>query len=336
MNNNMTKSYKYIAELLPGLLFIFLIAWIAKKLEPFLPMLGSVIIALLLGVIFKNIGWVRDGWTKGTTFTLKTLLKVAIVFLGAGLSFQQIVTIGNQSILIIFSAVLVGIITTIIFAKMLDVHENLGLLIAAGTSICGATAISVLKGTIQSKEEHTAYAISVIFFFNILAVFLYPVIGDALQLDPIEFGVWAGAAVHDTSTSVAVGYMYSDESGEVATTVKLVRTLFLIPLIFVIAFYHNKDRSSFSVGGTIKQSFPSFILLFLAFSILNSVGVFNEEVSDTLTFLAKFFIVMVMAAVGLQVNIKQFIGLGFKPLIIGLLASIAVSLTSLMFIKIIL
>ncbi|TLS36749.1 YeiH family protein [Pseudalkalibacillus caeni] len=334
MQNVLTNTYGKIIDNFPrrtwGVLLLIGIAAIAKLLGMLIPLIGSILFAIMIGIGIRNFIGVKQVFEPGLAFTLKKLLKAAIVMLGASLSFAEIMLVGKQSILIMVVAVLMGIMLTIGFGKLLDVNPKLSLMIGIGTSICGATAISCVKGILDSKEEETAYAISTIVFFNLIAFILYPIIGHVIHLTSTQFGIWAGTAVHDTSSAVAVGYVYGDAAGQVATTVKLARTLFLLPVIIILGVMLTKKGEG--TKASLKQAFPWFVIWFLLVSIINSVGLIPETVSASVTDIAKYIILMVMAAVGLQVNIKQLMKLGIKPLLTGLFASVSVAATSLLLI----
>jgi uncharacterized integral membrane protein (TIGR00698 family) len=314
----------------PGLLFILLISLIAKGLGTWFPLVGSLLFAILIGVTLRNTTNLASSWQAGIQFTLKRLLKVAIVFLGVGLSLLEIMKIGQSALWIIFVSVVVGISVTYAVGRLLGINPRLSLLIGIGTSICGATAISAVKGIIGAKENETAYALSTIVFFNLIAFITFPLIGHLLGLSQVSFGIWAGTAVHDTSSAVAVGYSYGDHAGEAATTVKLARTLFLIPVMFLLPFMLKSETPS--EGSTYRKAFPWFVLMFLGVSILHTIGVIPDIFEEILGSLSKFMIIMVMAAVGLQVSIKDLSKLGFKPLLTGLIASITCAVISLLFI----
>ncbi|RIW33291.1 putative sulfate exporter family transporter [Bacillus salacetis] len=333
--NKLQYAFKNkLADRLPkwsgGITLLLLIAGGAKYLGTLFPLVGSILFAIVIGIIINNTMGVHEVFQPGLSLTLKKLLKAAVVMLGVSLSFTDILHIGRQSLLIILVSVILGIAITVWLGKLLNMDRKLALLIGVGTSICGATAISAVKGVIDSDDNETAYAISIIVFFNLIAFFAYPVIGHLLDLSATAFGIWAGTAVHDTSSSIAVGYVYGNDAGQVATTVKLARTLFLLPLILVLPLLLKTNAQSGSNAA--KKAFPWFVLMFLAVSIINSFGIIPSQFEEFLTDIAKFIIIMVMGAVGLQVNLKQFAKLGFKPLIAGLVASLTVSVISLLMI----
>ncbi len=314
-----------------GIILVVAIAIIAQFLGGLFPLIGGILFAIIIGIILNNTIGVKSNFESGLSFVIKDLLKLAVIFLGAGLNLNAIIKVGQQSIVVVFVSVILGIGLTFWFGKLLKLERTLTLMIGVGTSICGATAISCVKGVLEAKDDETAYAISTIVFFNLIAFFVYPVVGHLFQLDDLSFGIWTGTAVHDTSSAVAVGFAYSDEAGEIATTVKLARTLFLLPVIIILPLLMN-NRKKGSIQQSLKEAFPWFIVWFLSMSILNSIGLIPVIVQELSSEIAKFIIIMVMAAVGMQVNLKGFAKIGIKPFLTGLFASITVSLMSLLMI----
>ncbi|WP_230980777.1 YeiH family protein [Rossellomorea arthrocnemi] len=313
-----------------GMIIIVLISLLSKSLGSLFPLIGGLLFAIMIGAILQNTTKLPEAFNPGINFTLKVLLKVAIVFLGVGLSLYDILDIGQKALWIIFFSVSIGITMTYFVGKWLRIDKRLTLLIGIGTSICGATAISAVKGIVGAKEDETAYALSTIVFFNLIAFVTYPIIGHLLHISELSFGIWAGTAVHDTSSAVAVGYAFGNEAGEVATTVKLARTLFLIPVMFILPFILR--RKTRTVDTNYKKAFPWFVFLFLSVSVLHTFGLIPVFIESCLTSTSKFMIIMVMAAVGLQVRVKDIIQLGYKPLLTGFIASITCAVISLLLI----
>ncbi|MGG0719356.1 YeiH family protein [Robertmurraya massiliosenegalensis] len=316
---------------LSGMILVVLIAVGANYLGGLFPLIGSILFAIIIGLMIRNLWAVPIKYESGLNFVITKLLKLAVIFLGVSLNLNAIVKIGQQSLFVVITSVIVGIGLTYWFGRLLKLDRTLTLMIGIGTSICGATAISCVKGVLEAKDDETAYAISTIVFFNLIAFFVYPFVGHLLNFDSMSFGIWAGAAVHDTSSAVAVGFAYSNEAGNIATTVKLARTLFLLPVILILPFLMGKQNKG-NIKHSLKTAFPWFIVWFLLMSVLNTIGLFPTWLQSLSNDLAKFMIVMVMAAVGLQVNIKGFAKLGFKPFLTGLFASTSVSIISLIMI----
>ncbi|MEX2103983.1 MAG: putative sulfate exporter family transporter, partial [Bacilli bacterium] len=228
-----------------------------------------------------------------------------------------------------------GIMFTLLIGRAMGLEGNLPLLIGIGTSICGATAIAATSPIMKAKEAETAFAVTTIFVFNVIAVIAYPLIGSVLGLSNEAFGIWAGTSVHDTSSVVAAGYAYSDEAGGIATIVKLTRTMFLIPVAIIVGIYISmKDRKDRKLQKktSLYHLIPWFVFGFLCMSIFNTMGLFSEQVVSVVVAIAKFIILMAMASVGLGANFKKIRKLGMKPLLLGLLASVIVAVGSLVLI----
>lgn len=326
-------------EKLYGVLFLIGIAIVSKYLGASFINIGPIIFALIIGVFIRNFIGIQQILLHGIQFTLKRILKLAIILLGTSLSLSTAASIGNQSLVVITIVVLIGTLATYIIGKILHINNDLRILISVGCSICGASAITTAKTIINAKDAQTAYAISLIFFFNLLSMLLFPIIGDALQLTDIQFGIWAGLAIHDMSSAVALGYAYGDIAGEYSTIVKLIRVLFLLPIVVVLSvwvFRNNikahKDVEDRSFIKRLYATFPWFIIGFLIMSLVNTYGFIPTNYEHTILSSAKFMIVMVMAAVGLQVEWKSLKTLGWQPLVVGFFASFFISMFSLLII----
>lgn len=316
-------------DLFPGVLFTLLLAFIAYLLGGYFPLLGGAVIGILLGVFINNVFHVPSVFYNGIDFVMKKILKLAIMLLGFSFQFTDILNVGKSSLVIVLFSVISGLMFTYFIGILLGLRGNTSLLIGSGTAICGSTAIVTISPIIKAKEEELTYAVNTIFAFNVLAILIYPVIANLLQMTDVHFGIWAGAAIHDTSSVVAAGYAFSDEAGEVAIVVKLVRTLMLIPLALLIALYYSmKNRGHVGERTKLRNMFPYFILIFVLVALLNSVFDIPATFSDSMTWLAKFFIVMVMVSVGLKTDVRKIKQVGFKPLVVGLIASVLIGVIS--------
>jgi len=324
---------------LPGILMVAIIAYIADNIGKDLPLIGGTVIAILLGMLLKNFVGIPAVFNPGVQYSLKKLLKYAIILLGTSMNLSQIFSIGGKSILVIIAVVLLGIgLTMFIGNKLMGLHGNVPILVGIGTAICGATAIASVSPILKSKEEETAIAITTIFMFNVIAVIFYPILGGFFGMSDEFFGIWAGSAIHDTSSVVAAGYAYSDASGGIATVVKLTRTLFLLPIAIILGVIVSIElRKQGTTGSKVNlvKIFPFFLLGFLAMAVLNTLGLFSEKVIENITIVSKFMILMAMASVGLGTDFKKMSQIGLKPVYLGLIASVIVSVISLTIIYII-
>ena len=217
--------------------------------------------------------------------------------------------------------VAVAMLLGLLLARITRLPGSVGTLIGAGTAICGGTAVLAIGPMIAASEEEIAYAVTTIFTFNIIALLVYPPLGHALQLSSVAFGSWAGTAVNDTSVVVATGYVYSQAAGATATIVKLTRTLLLVPLAFIVGSAYAaraKEGGGKVSTAAVLKAMPWFILGFAGMAILNSTGLLPGNLSHALTLFASFLIVVVLSAVGLNVNLAKIARMGFRPLSVGL------------------
>jgi uncharacterized integral membrane protein (TIGR00698 family) len=321
---------------LPGLLLVATIGIIAHFLGKAFPLLGGAVIAILLGILIRQCFGVPQLYSNGISFTLKKLLKFAIILLGFGFSFSQIAQVGLHAIVIVLVAVSAGIFLTYYLAKLFKLDGNIPLLISLGTGICGATAIATSGPIIKAKEEEIVYAVNTIFAFNVLAVLLYPLVGQALLLPDQQFGVWVGAAIHDTSSVVAAGYNFSNAAGDTSVVVKLMRTMMLVPVAIILSAYMTvKNRNSLTEQDKLKwaNAFPFFILIFAGAAAINTFFELPLIFVDGATTLAKFMILMVMASVGLGTDLKKIKSVGFRPLLVGLISSFIMGSICLILVK---
>lgn len=334
-NHSLNKIQRFretkLGKQLPGVVLVFVIAFVSQSVGKDIPLLGSTVTAILLGMLIRNFIGLPAVFDLGVQYSLKSLLKLAIILLGTSLNLWQVFTIGSQSIVAIFAAVILGILLTMYIGRWMGVTGNIPALIGVGTAICGATAIATVSPIMKAKEEETAFAVTTIFIFNVIAVIFYPILGSLLELSSEVFGMWAGTAIHDTSSVVAAGYAYSNEAGGIATVVKLTRTLFLVPVAILIGIYMSMKSSGHGQEGRVKVSkiFPWFLLGFLCMSVLNTMGVFNENLVEQITAVSKFIILMAMVSVGLGADFKKIREIGLKPVYLGLIASVIVAVVSL-------
>lgn len=313
---------------IPGLLLTTVIALPAWYLGKAVPIIGGPVFGILLGILlaFYKRPAVLEG---GIKFTSKKILQAAIILLGFEMNLYNIFKVGSQSLVVMLFTLTAAFLTAWLVGRGLRLQGNTATLIGVGTAICGGSAIAATAPVIKADDKEIAYSISTIFLFNIAAVFLFPLLGHLLHMNDTGFGIWAGTAINDTSSVVAAGYSYSDAAGSLATIVKLTRTLMIIPITLVLGIITSRktaQQSSFQLA----KIFPWFVLGFLAAAILNTIGLLSAETAKQLAQLGKFFIVMAMTAIGLNTNIKQLIGNGIRPIILGLCCWASVALTSLL------
>ena len=321
-----------IKEKYKGLLVCLAIAIPACILGKIFPIIGSAVIAIIAGMVIALFWQPGKTFKPGITFTSKKILQYAVILLGFGLNLNVIFSTGKQSLPIIICTISTSLIIAFALHKAMHIDSNISTLIGVGSSICGGSAIAATAPIIDADDDEIAQAIAVIFFFNVLAAIFFPILGKAIGFDTVHgdaFGIFAGTAINDTSSVTAAASTWDSmwnlgsETLNKAVTVKLTRTLAIIPITLGLSFIRAQKKakegmksSSFSL----KRTFPMFILYFVIAAIITTVCVHNgidAQVFHPIKELSKFMIIMAMAAIGLNSNVIQLIKTGGKPIIIG-------------------
>ena len=329
-----------------GLLLCLVIAIPAWYLGKAFPIIGGPVFAILAGMVITMFIKNKGPFESGIKFTSKKILQWAVVLLGFGLNLNVIMDPGKRSLPIILCTISVSLVISYALHKWLKIPEKISTLIGVGSSICGGSAIAATAPVIDADDEEVAQAISVIFLFNILAAVIFPTMGAALGFSTVSgdaFGVFAGTAVNDTSSVTAAASTWDSMWGlgsatlDKAVTVKLTRTLAIIPITLVLAFIRTrKEEKTDEAEGkkvSLKQIFPFFILYFVAASIITTVCVefgIPASVFTPIKELSKFFIVLAMAAIGLNTNIVHLVKSGGKPILMGFCCWVGITATSLL------
>ena len=347
-----------LEKIIPGVAFCFLISVPAWFLGNAFPILGSPVFGIVGGMVFimifpgmlvkeRQFASIRQGsrgvrLEDGVKYTSKKLLQYSIILLGFGMNLFHVVKVGGQSLYVIVFTLTASFVTAYFVGKFMNLDAKVATLIGVGTSICGGSAIAATAPVISARDEDVAHAISTIFLFNILAVFLFPSLGMILGLSDQGFGMWAGTAINDTSSVVAAGTAWSNAVGNnnalaFATIVKLTRTLMIVPITLVLAVYtarKERDNSAHSGGKfSFARVFPWFVIGFVAAAVINTFWGM-AAVSAPLVAAGKFMIVMAMTAIGLNTNLKKLLSNGVKPIFLGVCCWAAVAGVSLLVQKI--
>ena len=313
-------------------LIISIISWV---LGGFLPVVGAPVFAIFIGMILHPFLTSYTQLDAGLTYSSKKLLQYAVILLGFGLSISQVFAVGTSSLPVILSTISIALIIAFFFQRFFNLDTKLATLIGVGSSICGGSAIAATAPVIHAKEKEVAQAISVIFFFNVLAALIFPTLGSWLHLSNEGFALFAGTAVNDTSSVTATASvwdsLYNTNTLESATIVKLTRTLAIIPITLFLSYWQSRQQGN-NQGVKLKKIFPVFILYFILASLLTtlltSFGVSTSFFSP-LKQLSKFLIIMAMSAIGLKTNLIAMIKSSGKSILLGALCWIAIILTSL-------
>lgn len=309
-------------------------AWLLGNL---FPVIGGPVFAILIGMILTLMIKDKGNMQTGIAFTSKKILQYAVILLGFGMNLTDILAKGRQSLPIIISTISTSLIVSFLLYKLLHMDTKVSTLIGVGSSICGGSAIAATAPVIEADDEEIAQSISVIFLFNVIAALVFPALGSMLHLSNEGFGLFAGTAVNDTSSVTATASAWDGIHGSntlnAATIVKLTRTLAIIPITLALAIYRaGKKEEALEENGSkfsIKQVFPMFVLFFILASVVTTVFSLPAAVTDPLKTLSKFFIVMAMAAIGLNTHIVKLVKTGGKPIFMGFCCWVAIAAVSL-------
>ena len=314
----------------------FAVAALSVLVERLIPgeLLGASIIALFMGTFINS--FFHPDWMKpALKFTSKKILKAAIVLLGASLSINTIMSVGKMTFFVMIFTFAMCFGGGFFIRKLFGLNWKLSNLISAGTGICGGSAVAAIAPVIDADDKDIAFAMSSTFLFDMVMIALYPIMGRALGMSDIAYGIWAGTSVNDTASVVASGYAFSEAAGDFATMVKLTRTIAIIPTVLVFAYIGTrmKQKELQAAGGgkkvNIVKIIPWFIGGFLALAIINSIGLIPVAVSGVMKSASKFLMVTALAAIGLGTSITDFKKAGLAPMFYGITIDTLVTLTAL-------
>lgn len=360
-----------VPQLLPGLLLVAALVAVVIFLTDFINkaigisgLISYILMVILIGIIIKNTVKIPAIFNPGINFCVRKLLRLGIIMLGIRLSFLDVLRIGAWGIPIVLVCILVGILVTVYFGRLLKVPERLATLIAVGTGICGASAIVATAPGIEAKDEEVTYAIANITIFGILAMALYPFLAHTIfNNDMTMTGLFLGTAIHETSQVTGAGMIYNQTFNitqfpstlDIAVVTKLVRNVMMVIVIPVMSFVYARRTGAFAGtgGNRVKkalQLFPLFIIGFLLLAVVRSIGdagiqgggpafgIWSSDawksMTDTIKDWAGYILAAAMAGVGLSTSFKSMKGLGIKPFYVGFFAAIMVGIVAVIMVSV--
>ncbi|GAB6123183.1 YeiH family protein [Dysgonomonas termitidis] len=283
-------------------------------LFPFFSAPLALFTGILLAIFYKGKEVVKTG--KLT----KYLLQASIVCMGFSMSVHDVVQTGKTGFMITVVSVAVTMVCGIALGKFFQVQKNTSMLISGGTAICGGSAIAAIAPVLGAKNNEISFSLAVIFVLNAVGLFIFPVIGHLLQMDQTHFGYWAAIAIHDTSSVVGACSAYGEQALQVGTTVKLTRTLWIIPLALCIAFF-NKNKAS-------KINIPWFIFLFVIAIIIGNYIPGMAETNGHLSWLGKKGMMVSLFFIGTSINMKEVKETGVNTFLLGIILWIIIAVLS--------
>lgn len=323
MSNFLKKNNKILYVSILSMLVVGLLVGYVPRLSTFSSWITPPV-ALFFGLAFALL--CGQAYPKFNKKVSKKLLQYSVVGLGFGMNLHASLASGKEGMMFtIVSVVGTMLIGMFIGRKILNVNRDTSYLISSGTAICGGSAIAAVGPVIKAKDSDMSVALATIFVLNAIALFIFPVLGEWLGLTQQEFGTWAAIAIHDTSSVVGAGAAYGEEALQVATTIKLTRALWIIPLALVTSFiFKSKDQ---------KISIPWFILWFIVAILINTYLLNSvPEVGKAISGLARKGLIITMFFIGASLSTDVLKSVGVKPLLQGVLLWLVISIGSLAYI----
>lgn len=278
--------------------------------------------ALVLGIIYAQI--FENPYAKQTKKATGLLLKVAVVGLGFGMNVYSALATGKDGFVLTIFSIFLTLTLGFGIGKLLKIDKKISYLISSGTAICGGSAIAAVSPVIDADEKQISVALGIVFILNSVALIIFPPIGHALGLSQVDFGLWSAIAIHDTSSVVGAAAKYGDEALEVATTVKLARALWVIPVAFLSTMLFKNKGS--------KVKIPYFIGLFILAMLANSYIPFIQPLGPYIVEISKAALTLTLFLIGTSLSYRTVKNVGAKPFIEGVLLWIFISISSLLYI----
>ena len=319
-------------RLLPGLALggaVTAAAFLLRSLElPGLTRLSPLMLAIMIGMLVRNTLGRPEAARAGLAFSLRGPLRLGIILLGLQVTLAEILGIGWSGLLIRAFALLSTYLFTLWLGGRLGVAPGLATLIAAGTGVCGASAIVAANTVVRDGDESVAYALATVTLFGTIAMFSYPLIGAALHMPTEVYGLWSGASVHEVAQVVAAGFARGQAEGEFATVAKLARVLMLAPLVIGMGLWAARQTQGGSRTGS--PPIPWFVFGFLALVLLGDTGWIDPQLRLYANLATQILLTFALAAVGLETDIRRLIAQGWQPLLLGALATVYIALSTLL------
>jgi uncharacterized integral membrane protein (TIGR00698 family) len=303
------------------------IAYLLRTLPGF-SLFSPLILAIVLGMLVRNTVGMPHICQAGVGFTLKRILRLAIILLGLQLSLVQVMAIGLNGLAIIVLTLISTFGFTCWIGQQLGVRANLTYLIAMGTSICGASAVIATSAATEGPDEDTAYAVAIVTLFGTLSMLLYPILRLCFNLSPEAFGLWCGASIHEVAQALAAAFQVSAASGDLASIAKLSRVLWLAPMVVWVGILTFTTHRSKTELKPVAIAVPWFVVYFLLFILLNSLNLVPTDLKSIVGSINQFLLTTAMAAMGLETKLKHLQTIGLKPLYLGGLSWLFISVVS--------
>ena len=334
---SLSNSLRSGAEYLPGLLLMFLVGYAGKHIAHYIPYCEYVLLAIAIGMLVRNMVRLPAVCLPGIA-TYDLWLKTGVVFLGARLALQEVAAVGGRGMALVLIEIALAIGTATYLGRLCGLKEKLATLIGVGVGICGVSAIISTTGAIDADEDDATYAIATILLFGAVMLFLYPLIGHWLGMSNTIYGYWTGLTIDNTAEAVATGFAYSEAAGNIATIVKLSRNALMGLVVLLIALNYARKGMTPEVknrGSFLWQRVPKFLIGFLIFSLLATLGFFTSAQVKLFNNLSKWLFLVTFAGVGLSTDFRR-LQAGVKPFLVGFGVEAVVSIVMFVLVRFIL
>lgn len=318
-------------EMIPGILLLFVVGYVSKYLDAYIPYVDYILIAIALGMAISNIFGIHPIFIPGIN-SYELWLKTGIVFLGAKLALGNVLNLGATGLILVILEIIIALTAVTWLSRKFGLPEKTGTLLSIGVAICGVSAIIGASGAIDAEERDSSLAIATILCFGAVMIFALPLLGHWLGISDQAFGVWAGLSVDNTAEAVATGYIYSDQAGDIATLTKLCRNALMGFVILLYAIYYARKGMAAAVehkGKFIWKKFPKFLLGFLAVSLFVTFGFFTKGEIKAIDHMSKWAFMLSFAGVGFRTKFSEMKKAGLKAFFVGLGSELVVTATTL-------
>lgn len=307
-----TKQLKLSENIKKGIFIIATALCFLPIVDASIALLGGFILTVLFG----------NPFLKLSQRAANMLLQFSIVGLGFGMNIFDAGEVGKEGLLFTVSSIFITLLVGLLLGKLFSTERKTNVLISVGTAICGGSAIAAITPIIKAKEEETSIALATIFILNSVALFIFPFIGELLALSQNQFGLWSAIAIHDTSSVVGAAQKHGEEALKIATTVKLERALWIIPVSLITAFSFKNDKEQIKT--------PYFILLFVVAMVINTFIPQISSLSQAIVLIAKKGLTLTLFLIGTGLTLESMQKVGLKPLLQGIILWVFISATSLL------
>ncbi|MGO9007015.1 MAG: YeiH family protein [Beijerinckiaceae bacterium] len=335
MSHRRPAAKALAAGIWPGLILTSAIAGASFALRelPGVSTFSPMILAIVIGIAFHNLVGTPARAKAGVAFSLRRILRFAIILLGLQLTVTQVREVGATGIAVIALTLAATFVFTTWLGRLLGVDRKLAQLIAAGTSICGASAVIATNTVTDARDEDVAYAVACVTVFGSIAMFVYPLLPGILNLAPHAYGLWAGSSIHEIAQVVAAAFQDGQSAGEFGTIAKLSRVMMLAPVVISLGLMARRRTHHAEDSRNAKIPMPWFVLGFIALVLINSIIAVPPTIKPAIVATTSFGLAMALAAMGLETDVRKLRAKGLKPLLLGLAAFIFIAGFSLMLVK---